>query len=70
MFVGEFLFCEGEIEFAKTLKRIKEQRNYKIELTIVNSLSAVNYVSKEVSEDIGKTSFFSRTRNGKLKNKQ
>lgn len=52
MFVGASFFRKGGVEIVETFKRIREQYNYSIELTIVSSLRIDNYATKEGPEDV------------------
>lgn len=58
MFVGRSFFRKGGFEITETLKRLKEQHKYEIELTIVSSLSIDNYATNEGPDDVSEASHF------------
>jgi glycosyltransferase involved in cell wall biosynthesis len=54
MLVGASFFRKGGMEIIETFKKIREQFNYPLELTIVSSLTIDNYATKEGPEDVAK----------------
>ncbi|NWJ47931.1 MAG: glycosyltransferase family 4 protein [Chloroflexi bacterium] len=58
IFVGISFFQKGGIEVVETLKQLKEQYGYKIELILISALKFDNYATKKSPEDVAKAECF------------